>query len=634
MSNNVLEKLAQLRSTDPKRANWWRGYSSIGTNDFGFWKPRLCKEVLAGTHVRYNFAAAYSTNPTVSPVLGRAKVNVVAIWIPHSLYCPKMRDGSTVKADTEIDFPSLTFPFSRGQRAYRALELNSDVDFPVEGMKDDALSYGSFDYYIPAGSIFSELGMWAPFFKPGRWTRYANTIDDYPSRKNAIPLLGYYDFIRHYVLNRQVDIAPLRIEGFATYYDSTTDSWVPNPAADNYIDIEAFDTLFDSVRRSGASDISSFLFTFYNLYGPRTSIYTVTGDLANYPFPLLRRSQALIAGSSYSTDVPFVNDSHFGEFRGTYGGDFYTAFLSNENVAYERGSARLQADADGYITAEQLYHVERVQSFIRKTVFRNSDFQEFVDVHYGVKPPTNLTKPMFLAASNSYLYWNDVISQTQSAEDDGLIDSNTNLGSRASLGQGRTAVGRANGRKGKDWVSFTAREPGYFMVLECITPEIFYWKGYDPQYDKLELRDLYFPEFDKDGYQGLALRHSVEQPRLSLDSNFVDSPTYRSWNVQVAQHPAWSEYMMQWNTLQGEMVTPGVYRHWSFTRALNGLNSSFDVPGSLSPSDIALDVLDVYVRPEDFNYIFANKQGLDNIHCYYNHELEMFQPLSHRFLSY
>ncbi|MBQ6940768.1 MAG: hypothetical protein IJN51_05650 [Alistipes sp.] len=627
MANNLVEYLASLRKSNPKRANWFMDCPVVGTNDWGFGKVKLCKEIIAGSRVRYDFKSAYSTNPTVTPVLSRAKVSVTAWWIPVRLYVPALRDGVQVKSGrTDYSFPTINFDYESIRIAYTS-SSNPATIYAGQNLP-----------YIPANSIYTELGMWAPYFQPiGFAAQSTESVPiNYPGPKNAIPLLGYYDIFRNYFMNSQVETAPIRVRGYSKALLNSKFPYDPNYYAvleprDKYVSREDLDNVFNQVRLRGSSyqmngalfNVTPVIASFLSVaVGPPKQVSPVLDDIGD---PLEQQWVAF-------------NDNHFGEWRDTYHSDYYTAFLSNENVEYERSTARVKVDDDGYINMEQIYSAQKVQNYIRSTVFKNSDYAEFVDVHYGVTPSTSITKPMFMGAVSSWLSFNDVISTVQGSSSD--LESNNDLGSRASLGFGRMVTGSLRGKKDRPFVDFTAKEPGYFMVIETIVPEVSYWQGFDPMYDKHSLESLYYPEFDRDGYQDKQLKHLVEQ--VGDFNSLPKGIPFDNYNIAYAQEPAWWEYMTTFGRLTGQMVDPGVYRNWVFTREVSDelLASIVNPPTNYPPnghnlSGGAIDQLqDVYVLPEAHNHIFANINGLDNIQTFYRHELKIYQPLSHRFLSY
>lgn len=613
MANNVLEYLMGVKKDRPNRSNWFQSDPDVGTNDWGFIKVKLCKEVIAGSRVKYNFKSAYSTNPTLTPVLSRAKVSVTAIWIPTRLYVPALRDGVEVKAGkTDYSFPTINFDYGEIYE-YR---LDPTYERP----------------YVPANSIFSELGMWSPYFQP---ETFGFNPGPFPHPKNAIPLLGYIDFFRSYVMNSQVESAPLRIQGYSRALVNTGTSSSPvweyedQEPIDRYVSRDDLDLFFRRVRERGndypmGDDVDTPGFDISPFYRSLIALRYIAPD---------KKVSRLEDGSGF---VAF-NDNHFGEFRQTYLPDYYTAFLSNENVEYERSSARVVADDGGVITMEQIYAAQRVQKYIRSTVFKNSDYADFIEAENGVTPPTTLTKPLFLGNMSTWLSFNDVVAQANTG-DDATIESNQALASRASLGFGRMVTGAMRGNDDRDFVDFTALEPGYFMVLESIVPDVCYFQGYDPLYDKRSLESLYYPAFERDGYQDKQLKYLVEDP----NTNFNYTPRhfrFSDYNIAYAQEVAWAEYMFSHGKLSGQMVDSNVYRNWVLTNDFTlpvvnvGPVDNDRTDAALSPSVLSY-VTDVYVKPELHNKLFANIQGLDNIQTYYQHEYHVYQPISHRFQSY
>ena len=625
MANNILDYVLNLKSDDPKRSNFDLDFDNIGSNDFGFIRVRLCKEIIAGSDVRLDFRSAYTTNPTISPVLNRAKVQVSAFWVPISLYVPALRDGVQVKpGKTDYSFPTLNFDYSSISRDY----TSASVGERFVGLRLP---------YIPANSIFTELGMWRPNFQPVGFLAEDHYPQEIPEAKNAIPLLGYYDIVRHYFMNTQESTIPMRIQGFVPGYDDGQQMYLAREAQDIHVTRDQFDTLFNDIRTRMRSypqgdnvgtDIRVPLSTFYQR---DNSAYNSS------PFPLksLYNQSIFDNSATIPTEIPvLVPNNHFGEFRQTYLGDYFTAFLSTENVEYERNTARVQTDDNGFITMEQIYHAQRVQNFVRRSVFKNSDYAEFLDDQYGVRPSTALSKPLFLSSVSTWLSWNDVISQTQSGDDDD-VEANQALGSRAGLAFGRMLTGHFANQK-RPFVKFRANEPGYLIVLETIVPDVAYFEGFDPLYDKRSLGSLYYPAFDKDGYQNKQFKYLCEQIFPNDNPGYAPfQMDFNDYNVAYAEEVAWQEYMSNYNRLTGQMSEKGVYRPWSLSRTAK-LSRSIDLNEEFVRdfSSIVKLTTSSYVDNELYNDIFANTQGIDNFQCYYAFDLKCYQPMSHRFLSF
>lgn len=646
MSNNILERLAQMSTPDIKRANWNEDFTNTGTNDFGFMKVKFCQEIIANSRVTLDFKSAYSTNPTISPILSKARVRVTAIWVPISLYVPAARDNVEFKpGETDYAFPTINFSYSDIRQDYlRDKDVAKSMNQVTELNLLDVAGYlwGHGYEYIPHGSIYSELGMWKPNFQPLGFANMDDTPENYPGAKNAIPLLGYYDFYRTYVLNSQDNKVPLRSVAWApgvsyeySYGGSTLVADVPAQAAmDRILERSDFDNFFKRVRKLGAE------------YPMGDGSFDITPALRQFsgafPKKNVRNRDILLDNHMNLLDAAAVEPvavqaNHFGELRDTYSGDQFTAFLSNENVEYERSTARVKAKVDENneveFTMETIYSAQKVQNYVRRSVFKNNGYSDFIEAQYDITPPTNLSHPLFLGSVTTDLYWNDVVSQTQSG-DDNDIESNTSLGSRAGLGYGRMVTGSYRGKNERPFISFTAKEPGYLMLIESIVPDVSYFQTYNPQYDKLTIESLYFPSFDKDGYQDKQFKHLCEQPEFTNFARMPYSITYDELNVAYAQEPAYFEHMAKHDVMSGQMVEAGVYRHWVFSRQ-GYTNSQFDdVNSSLTFPRFVQKMTTTYVTPEPYNKIFANENGLDNFQTFYSFDFKLYQPLSHRFLSF
>lgn len=647
MANNILERLANMDAPDPKRSNFNRSFSNVGTNDFGFLKVKFCEEIIAGSHVTLDFKSAYSTNPTISPVLSKAKVRVTAIWIPTSLYVPALRDDVQIKpGKTDYSFPSVHIDLAQVNsdisESRQFVSENQVLTRPMVGVTTTDVVHMLRGYYgngmpiVPRGSLMSELGMYSPDFQPGN---FRGGTDPRMFYRNMIPLLGYLDFYRTYVANNQDDRIPLRTQNFYPGFDyeyTDVDNGTriyhidSSPAVDVVIDRNALDSLFHNVRLIGLD------------YPANGELFDITSILADSPIwsalysswfapkrclnaQLYINDESREEFSSFINRNPpvFANDNHFFELRDTYAGDYFTAYLSNQNVEYERSTARVDVGVDGVITMEEIYTAQRVQNYIRRSVFKNNGYKEFIESQYGITPPTNLSRPMFLGSIATDLYWNDVVSQTQTG-DDNSIESNMNLGSRAGLGFGRMLTGSYRGNDSKPFVNFTAKEPGYLMLIESIVPDVSYFRNYHPQFDKVSLESLYFPAFDKDGYQDKSFGVLNSSP--SSLSKVLERLDWSVYNSAYAQEPAYFEHMASANRMSGQISEEGVYRHWVFTKQQDDFETTI--------GHYMHEQRSTYVDPELYNSIFANSNGLDNFQTYYDFDFKVYQPMSHRFLSF
>jgi hypothetical protein len=259
----------------------------------------------------------------------------------------------------------------------------------------------------------------------------------------------------------------------------------------------------------------------------------------------------------------------------------------------------------------------------RKSLFKNDDFAEFMDVQYGVRPSTGISKPMFLGAFESDIVFSDVVSTSQTG-DGSNPEKNDALGSRAGYGHGRN-TGKQN------FVDFTSKEPGTFMVLQIIMPEVFYFEGRDLMYDKQNFMEEFNPEFDAIGYQDLQTSQMNLCPGLSLDpyGRRAYFGSYEGFNTSIGQQPYAMEHMVKPNLLKGMMVMPNYYQKYSLARSFNYNRGNLDTLDS-PPRGL----YSTYPFPEMYNNIFQSTINADNFQFYLRFDYLKYQPISKQFLSF
>lgn len=622
MKQNLVSKLLDMQMPEVRRANWDLGHDIVTSMDVGYIIPIFTDEILANTNVDFDLYNAVFANPTLAPLYGRYKLQFTAWFAPTSLYVPPLRDGDAVDADTDFAFPYISpnWNLANSQASRDYSHSQSGRNFSLVTSQDGQ--------YVPHGSLLEYLGMYPGGWNANSWVTYPfvadpndNPIDDItnvvPPRRNAIPFLMYWDIFRNYFLNVQEPNFPIRSRAFTpSYVDINGDVTPSSPPQDIYGTRSQLDTFFKKVRSSysaedGCNVRAIWEDIFENLFARRRVVdLTGTGVVAETD------------NGFDSSTVLFFEDYHHNLARTTYMPDMFTAWISNTNVELERSKAKVVVENNEF-TMEQWKTASRIQNFVRKTIFKNSDFAEFIDVHYGVKPPTNLTKPMFLGAMSSDVAFNDVVS-TATTSDDTSIDGNSQLGSRAGYGRG----GRNREEDNNGFVRFHSKEPGYFMVLATLVPEVFYYESSEPFYNKLSLSEYFYPEYNAIGYQDLAVSDLNEVPyRDELGVFPTNNVDWQTWNDTLAQQPAWMEYMTRQNRVRGQMSLPGVYRPWSLSRSFNYTNQvGITLPRGMQYTS--------YVLPEMFNNIFVNTQNVDNFQLYIGFDYKKYQPVLKQFLSF
>ena len=641
MATNLVKQYMDWQNPNHPKANWAKDFRNITSADIGYGIPIFLDEIIGNTNVSLDIKCAMFTNPTKAPLYSRFKMQVTGWWAPISTYVPALRDSVKVDATTDFSFPVINFDYTNIRDNYqRVVQRLTNSTFTNHDLATFVAGAGT--PYVPTASIWSYLRMWPSNFNPLKFVGGGNPTH-FPQAKNAIPLLIYYDILRNYIINNQDQKTFIRQRAFKPLVG--TDSLTPFGGAasrspiDSQITRDGLDQFFASIRKKLTDyqqddpvDISA-EFQLLGIFPPNKIVF---GDNSK-------------TNQDFIDSLVFYDDYHNGLWRDTYLNDFYTAYISDENVEYERNTAKITIDPseslDGQLefTMEELRIGTMLQNFVRSHIFDNGDFADYVDVEYGCKPPRMLSKPMFLGSISNYLTFSDVIATAQTG-DSGEILSNESVGSRAAVGQGHMFTGRYKGKNkygkyDRSFIKFHASEPGYLMLILTIKPEVSYFEGYDALFDKHSIFDLYRPSFAQIGYQDKCVRHADLLPsplkvnKLAFNGSvpsIVDgSIDYSTYDVAYAYEPYGFEYMGKPSIITGQMSEEGTYRHWTNGRSF----SSWDISDFVGDNSVG-NKFTTTITPELYHYIFANTQNLDNFQFFFDFDYNCYQPVPHKILSF
>lgn len=598
-SHNPISKLLDLDFPQVKKANWNNSFDLQTTADVGYTNVVFTDRLLANTHVKLDLNQASFANPTVSPLYGRFRVKYLAFWAPDRLYIPEWRAGDIMVGD-DYAYPVLPIPSAESGSTYEELT-----------------GYDSF--YVPYCSLLEQLGMYPAMTQSYDWEK-----DDKPTPSNALPYLAFWDIYRHYILNVQEPSFPIRTKAFIPAHTHNGKAVSAQNPIDTIVTRAELDEFFETVRhniKQGIVDITS----------------PITRHLKHHPFArkyvASKISEQNITTLNVNSNTTLYNNYHYGLPIAPFGADAFTSWVSNENVELERSQSKVQIQ-DGYLYMDSWVIGSRIQNKVRKSIFKNSDFAEYIDVQYGIKPPTTLTKPMFLGAFVSDIVFNDVISSVQGSETDvdgndvmPSLDSNKNLGSRAGYGRGTDYDKHS-------FIEFTAQEPGTLMVLQIVMPEVFYFEGRDEMYDVQNFNEEFNPSFDGIGFTPLQRSTMNLVPNLSqsFNGNRALKHAYSEYNTAIGQQPYGMRHMAKVNRLVGQMAEAGSYLPYSLSRSFNGVRNLEDTD-NVSNNPTSDKWYSTYPIPEMFTNVFASFIQ-DNFQFYINWDYLKYQPISKQFLAF
>lgn len=650
---NPLSRLLDIDFPDIKRSNWNNSFDSPTTADVGFVNVVMNDHVMAGARCTLDFNSASFANATKAPLYGRYKVKYLAIWAPDRLYMSDWLSGEKMEDD---DYPYPTFdpnqqPFEQSNVSY-GVSSSSGMFLPaIQTLYENVARPGT--GFVNPTSLIEDLEYFPSYF-------HADLFDSVP-KKNAFSLLAFWDAYRNFIMNPQEGGFPIRVAGFKpeqiySIVDSNDDSLITGTFAaespkDVWVTTDEIDQFFKDIKRNAsrdALDIDSSYYRYFHhsILAPKR-VFPISGMIQSYTDGSNNLNRLW---ASTPSNFDLVYDFHYGKPIAPYMADPFTSFISNANVELEKSKSTVytsQLEKGVGFTMEQWYIASRIQSKVRKNLFKFQDFATWIDTNFGVKPSTTLTQPMFLGAFSSDIIFNDAVSTTQQSGGEEL-GSNRNLGDRAGYGVGRDGD-RSN------FFDFTAQEPGTVMVLQWIVPETHYFEGCAPFHDTLNFNEEYNPIFDAVGFQDMRKstlnivpnlqydpygRIAVAFPRLEADT-MESSYIYEEYDTAIAQQPYAFEHMCRPNKLKGMMTMPNYYQDWTLARSFNYnrgdirfVNADGGTLYTQFPNRGPLGSYSTYIVPEMYNNIFSNGQYLDNFQFYLSFDYKKYQPLSKQFLSF
>lgn len=567
MSNpkNPLGKYFLTDQAKNNRSNFNAGYKNRFSMDFGYLIPAGLWDIPSNSHFELDMQAVLSSNPTLAPVLGTMKFRAEAYYIEKAAYVDLLRNNEKVPLDRNVPFPTF-----------------------------EGDNFGTAGYlFSPQSGIFDFLQMY-----PAGWSSNMYGGDAQSDRMpplNAIPLLMYYDIYRNYYCNPQDDNIPIRTRAFTTGSGATTirDTFVTRAKLDYFIKSARVDP--DKVS------------TYY--------ARLVSGNL-----PFLQTGQ-----TAWPSSQDHERYRHFGLMRRTLNNDFFTSFMSNENVELmSTYSSNVSVDG-GQFNIMQIVQANRDWRFATRSLLWGTDWKDYNKIHYGVDLRIPYGKPQFLGALVNNVTFQDVISQTQAGAQDAPATNNTNLGSRAGL-----AYGALKNHKGK-FVEFNSKDECYVMVLISIVPDVDYFQGIDPMYFKTNLAHSWAVEYNSLGMQDF--HRAWASVVLGRDVEGSRQP-WPSYNDSIWKVPIWFEYMAKYNQLHGQFTQDFQNRYWTFARPFNSLLDLFDGVFEDDDEPSTYHNLSTYVVPEMFNYIFANTLGEDNFQVQVRFDARLNNMLDKNVIAY
>lgn len=567
MSNpkNPLGKYFLTDQARNNRSNFNAGYKNRFSLDYGYLIPAGLWDIPSNSHFELDMQAVLSSNPTLAPVLGTMKFRAEAYYIEKAAYVDLLRNNEQVPLDRNVPWPT----FDTNQ----LLESNTP-------------------FFSPQSGIFEFLQMFPAGWSVNMFGGDAQT-DSIPPL-NAIPLIMYYDIYRNYYCNPQDDNIPIRVKSYSDR-SNVTDHFVTRTDLADFV---------RNCRLNPAQVANNFQRLMDDnlpyLYSPSTP-------------------------NSWPKAIDHEIFRHYGLMRRTLNNDFFTSFMSNENVELMSTYSSNISVEGGQFNIMQIVQANRDWRFATRSLLWGTDWKDYNKIHYGVDLRIPYGKPQFLGALVNNVSFQDVISQTQVGAQGAPATNNTNLGSRAGL-----AYGALKNHKGK-FVEFNSRDECYVMVLISLVPDVDYYQGIDPMYFKTNLAHSWAVEYNSLGMQDF---HRAWASVILSEQDEGSPQSWQSYNDSLWKVPIWFEYMAKYNQLHGQFTQDFQNRYWTFSRPFTALQDLFQDQFESSDGDDYYNNLSTYVLPEMYNYIFANVLGEDNFQIQVRFDARLNNMLDKNVIAY
>lgn len=357
-------------------------------------------------------------------------------------------------------------------------------------------------------------------------------------RFNVVKMLGYLDVVYNYYVNQQIDSIP-------------TASWdgshiVPTAAAPTQnisYSIDTIERLLRMVKTSADPVVALDTFTSSNRLG--------------------------------SWEWLNARDSIFQRCLPPY---YLESWLRTSG--YNDAEIKVDLDAEGNaVSMRNISVMSHIQRWL-DLCLNGGRFSDYLNSQLDTARVKNTSVPIFLGADRQYLGSN-VIYQTT-----GAGDASSPLGAFA----GQSSGGEKFRRR-----SFRFDEPGYFMVIASLVPDVIYSRGLDPFLEELTLSDSYVPALDNISMEPLLLQtlDSVPVGKATSPTQFTISGTNYGSNNAIGFVPAWSKMMQVVSRSHGRLTTELAY--WLLER-----DYGFE---DISADNTALrQKVEAYVKSNDLSY--------------------------------
>lgn len=507
--------------------------------------PCFMQEVVPNQTTTVRVQGRINTYPLKGPLMGSFKWDIAFFWVPTRLYTQQLDQNQLISAPQYINFPAFRIPYHSVQ------EEQAGRDQPY-----------SFKSGVVPNSLLDYMGF-APhsFEVPPLSTSGSSYVD--VTRFNATPIIGYYDIMRNYYMNTQDSYS-------FVIGDNSSHKW--------------------GLIAKTASQFDSFINWFVTHPGDTTLDYSTSGSTGAtaYLNPVRWSCNGDITGQ-------FDDRQRCGGlFVVTHRPDLFTTYVSNSRYNEYQQLGKISTVGDSF-TMDQLRMASHITDYYQTGLFGGGRYDDWVEAQFGVRTSRTLCIPQLLGILSSDLVFDEVTS-TSSAESQEEQITAQGLG-----GLGAKGRGLLSGRP----INFHATEHGYLIGIMTLVPNVSYGQGIKPEYWKKRYTDLYSPQMDRIGFQGLPTGWMYSLPKQEKGPDGKYRLLLSNWTNSVGKIAAWQEYITAVDEVHGSFIPGGPLDYLTITRDFLGGSD-----GIITETDPYVTYFESTVFPTQFNYPFKNTDPL------------------------
>lgn len=565
--------------------------------------PNLCLVGQKGDTFDIDVDANVLTHPTTGPLFGSFKLEHHIYTCPVRLYNSWLHNNRTkIGLNMEkVKLPQIS------------VTLKTLLDTP----SNDELQW----IQVNPSCLLAYLGI----------RGYANTPQsgEKTIRKNALPILSYFDIFKNYYANTQeenfyiIGTSPLMkitINGKSVpnndnipaqlgtinsnseiKIDPTTIKKneirirlrTSNQAREQTLTVDEIGTWDDTsgnntIKTTKVSTIS-YITAIYstkrtslekypleNLDTIRDNILMTPGDTV---FDLANPAMSVTPFINFAARTPQKNlntsNTQYGLCLKTYNSDVYQNWINTEWIEGVNGINEASAVdvADGKLSMDALNLAQKVYNFLNRIAVSGGTYRDWLETVYtGGNYMERCETPMFEGGISQEIVFQEVISNSANQDEP--------LGTLA--GRGVTT-----GRQKGGHMRIKVTEPCYIMCICSITPRIDYGQGNTWDTYLETMNDWHKPALDGIGYQD-----SLNGERAWWTDYLTADPDLK--RTAAGKTVAWINYMTNVNRTFGNFAPEMPESFMVLNR-----NYSMDNKGQIED-------LTTYIDPVKFNYIFAD----------------------------